>query len=523
MKNMENFTFMEFNEAVVINKYLGKEAEVGIPAVINGKSVTEISAECFANNQSLEKVKIPSSVKFIGSNGFYKCINLKEIVFTEGVKKIGNNAFAECKKLIQVTLPSSVKIIGENIFDNCCCLKNISVDKNFKYHGDRLINDIHNLDLSSINIFSVEKQCEYVINKLKANSGISLKEKSEIMLYIRKKRNLKKRIFLENQPEIISMLLHENISLSSNIIDECLYNSSKKGYAKVAGILLYYKENNCTGKYFTNYQEEIALIETGERAPTVKMLKEKWNVGKIKGGIRITGYKGTSKMETIPKHTLEGIPILNIGYVKGNNFMPIEHLTIDADIENFSNHAFQNCKSLRTITLPNTIKDLGYSTFSGCENLTKINIPTSVTKLKSELFMDCKSLVDISIPNSVTQLGTRNNPGVFQNCKQLEVVNLSENLTHICSNTFSNCINLKTIVIPKNTTYIGEKAFKNCHKLNDLTCEIYVKNIAINAFQGCQNLHQKPDKFANLYTSDKPYLEFSGVPLKLLPYSISVK
>ena len=104
--------------------------------VVLPEKITEIP-NSFFTKLSVEVVKIPSSVKKIGSDAFYECEslntigsisgnigayafvsckNLKKVEILEGVTSIGEYAFQSCS-LTEIYIPASVKNIGVNVFE----------------------------------------------------------------------------------------------------------------------------------------------------------------------------------------------------------------------------------------------------------------------------------------------------------------------------------------------------------------------------------------------------------------------
>ena len=101
-----------------------------------------------------------------------------------------------------------------------------------------------------------------------------------------------------------------------------------------------------------------------------------------------------SGKKTIPS-TLGGYPVTSIG-----------------------SSAFENCKSLTSITIPNSVTSIGDSAFKYCYDLTSITIPNSVTSIGDDAFGYCDSLTSITIPNSVTSIGDY----AFYGCTSLKDV-----------------------------------------------------------------------------------------------------
>lgn len=52
-------------------------------------------------------------------------------------------------------------------------------------------------------------------------------------------------------------------------------------------------------------------------------------------------------------------------------------------------HAFQNCSSLTSLTIPSSVTKIGTYAFENCEGLTNVNIPSSVTEIGYYAFAGC--------------------------------------------------------------------------------------------------------------------------------------
>jgi hypothetical protein len=96
------------------------------------------------------------------------------------------------------------------------------------------------------------------------------------------------------------------------------------------------------------------------------------------------------------------------------------------------NHAFWECSSLTSITIPNSVTTIEFGAFYHCSALTSITIPDGVTSIGSNTFSGCSSLTSITIPNGVTSLGDA---------------------------AFSNCTGLTSITIPSTVTSMGRAVF----------------------------------------------------------------
>lgn len=225
-------------------------------------------------------------------------------------------------------------------------------------------------------------------------------------------------------------------------------------------------------------------MENNENSPTLKELKEKWNVGNVEGGLRITGYKGSDTSEIIPETTSEGKKIVAFGFSKGKDFLPLEELVIEAKVEEIGEKVFLQCTSLRTVVLPDTVKKIGAAAFSDCTNLEKINLPDGLITIETGGFSRCKALKEIEIPHSMEELASGFHHGVFNGCSSLKNVALPPKLKEIADSSFSGCSELEQVTYSENVKRIGYGAFEGCGKLEkfDVTKEIEVGSAA---FRGC--------------------------------------
>lgn len=80
--------------------------------------------------------------------------------------------------------------------------------------------------------------------------------------------------------------------------------------------------------------------------------------------------------------------------------------------------AFNNCRSLSSVTIPNSVAEIGRSAFSDCRALTTVALPNSVTIIEPLTFAGCAALVSVIIPNSVTEIRSQ----AFGSCKSLETI-----------------------------------------------------------------------------------------------------
>ncbi|MBE5791065.1 MAG: hypothetical protein E7322_02775 [Clostridiales bacterium] len=160
-------------------------------------------------------------------------------------------------------------------------------------------------------------------------------------------------------------------------------------------------------------------------------------------------------------------------------------------VNSIRHHAFYECTTMKSITIPEGVTIIGEYAFWKCSNLKSVIIPEGVTKIESYAFMDCTSLTSISIPDSVTILGAF----AFKNCNSLASATLSGGLTSVYRYMFEGCASLNSIVIPDSVKSIGDAAFRGCKSLTSITLPASLEQVGLAVFAGC-------DKLTHVYAAD---------------------
>ena len=103
------------NKIVVLLGCDDTETELGLPDTIENLPVSKIAPDAFAEKKNLTAVEIPGSCKVIGPYAFASCPNLTQVILDEGVETIEDWAFINCN-IKEIKLPSTIKSIGSNAF-----------------------------------------------------------------------------------------------------------------------------------------------------------------------------------------------------------------------------------------------------------------------------------------------------------------------------------------------------------------------------------------------------------------------
>ena len=218
----------------------------------------------------------------------------------------------------------------------------------------------------------------------------------------------------------------------------------------------------------------------------------------------------TTKATTPYKTNVFGANIVSNTYDAAKECWVIK---FDSDVTTIGDHAFHNCSSLTSVTIPDSVTTIGYEAFYDCSSLTSITIPDGVTTIGVRAFCGCSSLISVTIPESVTEIGG----SAFYYCSSLTEFNgkyasedgrcliidgtlesfapaglteytIPDSVTTIGVYAFSYCDSLTSVTIPNSVTTIGDGAFQDCSSLTSVTIPDSVTTIGKKAFAGCASL-----------------------------------
>ncbi|MDE6581475.1 MAG: leucine-rich repeat protein [Duncaniella sp.] len=408
-----------------------------------------------------QDVKLPNTVKEIGSYAAYSNLRLEHITIPNSVTEIGNYAFAYAKNLSSVELSTQLETIGNYAFQST----NIS--------------NLNILELPNI------KAIGYQI--LSGSAGLTTLE---------------------------FVLLGRNASWQSNSFSGCtgikkfMYPStkSKPSFTGVptTAYVPYTPYENLTGVHV-----EGDLVYNGDNSILVAMMPDyseaEFEVPNTVTTIGSGAFVGCTGLEsvTIPS------TVTSIGDYAFQNLTKLGSLSLPASIEtignyafdgctgiasdlaisekvtSIGNYAFRNCSKATGLSLPASLENIGTYAFYGCAGITSdLVIPSSVTSLGNYAFYGCSSIPSVKIAANIAEL-----PGnVFYNCSSLTTANLPGNLTNIGASAFYNCSKLGEVNLPETLTTINGSAFYNCKELNNITLPDGLTTLGTNAFYGCTSL-----------------------------------
>ncbi len=146
LKNLPNLAILDMEnvnlEALPADTFRNKTS---LTSVKLPKTLKKIGSYAFSGCSGLTSVTIPDSVTSIGSGAFYGCSSLTSITIPDGVTSIGDYAFYGCRRLTSITIPDSVTSIGSHAFSDCSSLTSITIPDGVTLIGDYAFFNCRNL------------------------------------------------------------------------------------------------------------------------------------------------------------------------------------------------------------------------------------------------------------------------------------------------------------------------------------------------------------------------------------------
>ena len=115
-------------------------------------TLKKIGSFAFSDCDNLAAVVFPCSLQTIGESAFYSCNMLREVKFLDGQDStlrlsVGDMAFAWCNALAKVDFPESLHTIGKQAFCNCTSLEHVFVTDRCATIGEQAFNSCPRLSV----------------------------------------------------------------------------------------------------------------------------------------------------------------------------------------------------------------------------------------------------------------------------------------------------------------------------------------------------------------------------------------
>ena len=493
------YTVNAYGEITITKVEAGSETRIDVPASIDGKKVTAIENQAFANCATLESITLPESISGISKDLFKGCTSLK-IVFLCQNTYTYDGAVPESTAEIQYAYDSSTggmaivkgKSNGQTSIDipETICGRKVTTINAVAFSNNNFKN---------VTSFTLPQSLTAIGNG--AFSGCS----SLTSIVIPDSVTEIEATAFSNCTALESITLSQNIKeIRNSTFSNCTALKSIDIPSKTTSIENYVFQD-CTALTTVTLHEGLTSIgnATFKNCTALKSIN-------IPNGVTSIESSLFSKCTSLTEITLPG-SVTNISYNAFSNCIALKSINISDGVTDIASEAFQNCSSLETITLPESVTYIGNYVFDGCTSLKTAFLPKNIENssydaLSTEalnIFYEknnsqgditvakviAKTHTSIEIPDTiiggkVTVIGSN----AFENCDNAQEIKLPETVTEIQSEAFLDCSALRNIDIPQSVHSIGANAFENCSAFETVLIPSGVVSMGANAFTGCTNL-----------------------------------
>lgn len=469
----------------------------GITELTIPEYVTSIGGRAFCDCKSLSVIKFDArDCKTLGSKAGAAFMGspITNVVFGPYVTSIPDYAFKGCNTLTQITIPEQVTSIGAAAFYDCPSLTTVNFNATecnnaYKAQGQQVITAFNNPAITTVNF---GQKVHNIPNYLFYGcSGIT-------------------DLVLSPTTETIGECAFLNCSSISQVtIPETVTSIGGRAFGGCSNLTtIYFNAINCVNATTYNNNVPIPAFENSSLTTVVfgkevkiipdnafsncKSLK---NI-QIPDEVKQIGTKAFYNCSSLPSVTIPenvtsigGLAFAGCDNLATLNFNARRCTGVTKVEKNITYSAFQNCGSIKTVTIGNEVEILPEYMFAGCSGLTKINIPKSVKQIGKHIFDGCSGLNTIDYNAERCEIFSDPNAkrSIFSN-EALTGVNLGPDVKEIPNYAFAGCNRLANITIPANTEVIGKYAFQGCTGLKKITIPENVRNIGGGAFEGCSSM-----------------------------------
>lgn len=530
----------QYKKGITINKYIGEEKDVTVPAYIDGTPVTEIGFMAF-KEQGVTSVTLPDTVKTIDYQAFQDCATLEAVVLPDGLKEIRDLAFWNCASLDRLVIPAGIESIGEEIFRGCgdvdisfsgrssryAMQDDMLIDKKRKTVLAYMGHDAHVtvpegiLRIGRYAFHGRAEMTEITLPKSLQGIGYSAFEDCVNLRSV----HLPGKINIIEGGAFLNCWNLERINIPDNvkIIELNVFNGCPKLQIEIAENhkLLYVRDNMLIEKPY--YYPNMITYETAHGSWSEDMSSDDYTLisiwgehdrdfvvppdvtsvyalGGIEGLRSVTFHENVEYIDDI----FDSCPDLKEIAIMGKNTR-INGFAFDGH-EELIVHAYEDSEACRFAQEKGIACEyIGSGQKGQYAILAQSNGTCIITKYDGDdenvvipqtidgyrvveigegVFRRNAAIRSVVVPDGVVDIDDQ----AFSVCTALETVSLPDTLSRIGSNAFAGCTALREINLPQSLTTIRLGAFRNCASLEEIVWPQYVYLLERTTFEGCTKL-----------------------------------
>ena len=306
----------------------------GIKNIIVEDGITSLGNEIFYYFSKVNTIKLPTSLRRIGSNAFEGCKALENLIIPEGVTELGRNSCRACLNLKSISLPSTLKKI------TC-----FSEDDNLPVESIELADGIE----------IIGRQSFWNMNKLK-------------------------NIIIPDSVTTIEELAFDGCtSLEKIVLPSKLTSLGCVAFGGCNAEIIF----PSSLKYIPE------LGSDAVRKVTIPEGVETIGYQAFGSCSNLTEVILPSTIKNIESEAFEGTGIISFNYPQNIKYIPdsafastnLEEFSVPESVTEINDYAFGNCTKLTKISIPKSVTYIGSDVFKYCRNLTIYGYKDSAAEL----------------------------------------------------------------------------------------------------------------------------------------------
>lgn len=452
---------------------IGERAFIRCPnvkSVVFPKSLTRIGIYAFRYDENIQELKLPENLALIEWGAFGNCSSLQDFTIPASVKRIDAYAFACCDSLREMEVPSTVAEVQGATFYQCLGLEKVTVPNTWTEIPPCFL-----LGCTKLESFTIPEKVKVIRMGAFQESGLRSIEMPDSVEVIenhptREQDQWASDVCRDNSGDV-GAFWHcstlKKVKFSKNL--KAIGNRTFVGCTSLEEVEL---PANLTqlGDDRGNWGVfcDCSSLKRITIPRSLKSINE-WVFLRC-DNLKDLYYEGTESewknfvIQPMGNYNYTSTARVHYNCYKEKTFRAEdyhgeENLVIPEGYTRIDEYAFQNAKTLKSVSLPTTLEYIGYYAFQNCTGLTSVTIPGGVKYINRGAFNGCTSLTEVKIANGVTLIGT-DSEGKF-----------SGQVKPSGYGSFEGCTSLKTVHIPRSVKSIGEYSFYNCPALSDVYYE----------------------------------------------------
>ena len=370
-----------------------------IKSIVVEEGTTTLPGHIFSGFTYLESVKLPNSLKIIGSYAFSGCKFLETVQVGSGLQEIQIKVFENCETLKELNLPENITIIDVYSFAYCKAVRFTAVESDTakslsKSHYTFWDKEYPGLEMEytltekgEIDQFDIVGS-DATIDSIKWPAGVT-RIKGRAFINCAKLTEVS---VPEGVTDIDSSAFLGCKSLNKLELPASLKRIGGEAFSSCDELKELNLPDNITGLNGYPFKGSKAIRYAKVDSVTAKTLSKSgytfWD----------KAYPGLEmKYELTEEGEIEQFDIVA-------SDATIDSIKWPAGVTRIKGRAFVNCATLTEVSIPEGVTEIDSSAFSGCKSLGKLELPSSLRKITGDAFSGCDKLQELDLPDNITDL-----------------------------------------------------------------------------------------------------------------------